>query len=121
MTPLIEIKNVPIEIEMKVSRAKLEHTRGTADLEISRENGGLSIKSRPIRLNIDTFEARNSIVPSPTRSIEQSAQLGKEASYEATATYAQQGHLLLQAKVREGGYRRCQPQTFCSGAVTRQR
>ena len=33
MTPLIEIKSVPIEIEMKVSHAKLEYTRGTADLE----------------------------------------------------------------------------------------
>ena len=57
MGPLIEITNVPIEIEMKVSLAKLEYTRGTAELEISRDNGGLSIKSRPIRLNIDTFEA----------------------------------------------------------------
>lgn len=56
MGPLIEITNVPIEIEMKVSHAKLEYTRGTAELEISRDNGGLSIKSRPIRLNIDTFE-----------------------------------------------------------------
>ena len=56
MYPLIEIKTVPIEIEMKVSHAKLEYSRGTADLEISRgDNGGLSIKSRPIRLNIDTF------------------------------------------------------------------
>ena len=62
MGPLIEITNVPIEIEMKVSHAKLEYTRGTAELEISRDNGGLSIKSRPIRLNIDTFEARNSVV-----------------------------------------------------------
>ena len=31
MGPLIEITNVPIEIEMKVSHAKLEYTRGTAN------------------------------------------------------------------------------------------
>ena len=48
MYPLIEIKTVPIEIEMKVSHAKLEYSRGTADLEISRNEGGLSIKSRSI-------------------------------------------------------------------------
>ena len=99
MTPLIEIKNVPIEIEMKVSHAKLEYSRGTADLEISRNQGGLSIKSKPIHLNIDTFEARNSVMPTTATSIEQSAQKGKQAVYEATASYAQQGQLLLKAKI----------------------
>ena len=99
MMPLIEIKTVPIEIEMKVSHAKLEYTRGTADLEISRNEGGLSIKSRPIKLNIDTFEARNSVVPTAMRSIEQYAQKGQQASYTATATYAQQGQMLLDAKI----------------------
>ena len=99
MTPLIEIKSVPIEIEMKISHAKLEYSRGTADLEISRDKGGLSIKSKPIHLNIDTFEARNSIRPTTATSIKQNAERGKQAVYEATATYAQQGQLLLKAKV----------------------
>lgn len=99
MTQLIEIKNVPIEIEMKVSHAKLEYSRGTADLEISRNEGGLSIRSKPIQLNIDTFEARNTIMPTTMRSIEQRAEKGKQAVYEATATYAQQGQLLLKAKI----------------------
>jgi hypothetical protein len=99
MTPLIEIKSVPIEIEMKISHAKLEYTRGTADLEISRDDGGLNITSRPIQLNIDTFEARNSVVPTTFRSIEQSAQKGMQAAYEATATYAQQGQLLLKTQI----------------------
>ena len=99
MYPLIEIKTVPIEIEMKVTHAKMEYSRGTAELEISRGDGGLSIKSRPIRLNIDTFEARNSVCPTAMRSVEQYAQQGKQASYEATATYAQQGQMLLDAKI----------------------
>ena len=101
MGPLIEITNVPIEIEMKVSHAKLEYTRGTAELEISRDNGGLSIKSRPIRLNIDTFESRNSVVPTAVRSIQQSAEKGLQAAYQATATYAQQGELLLKTQIGE--------------------
>ena len=67
MYPLIEIKTVPIEIEMKVTHAKMEYSRGTAELEISRGEGGMSIKSRPIRLNIDTFEARNSVCPTAIR------------------------------------------------------
>lgn len=102
MFPLIEITTVPIEIEMKVTDAKLEYARGTADLEISRnDGGGLHIKSRPIRLNVDTFEARNSIVPSTATAISQSAERGTQVSYEATAAYARQGKLLLNAKVGE--------------------
>ena len=77
MYPLIEIKSVPIEIEMKTTQSRWEYARGTADLEISRDKGGLSIHSRPIRLNIDTFEARNSIVPTPARSVVQNAQKGQ--------------------------------------------
>lgn len=99
MANLIEITSVPIEIEMKVNHASLEYTRGTADLEISKQNGGLSIKSRPIRLNIDTFEARNSVRPSVATSVQQSANKGQEAVYAATAAYAQQGQLLLKAEV----------------------
>ncbi len=101
MNPLIEIKSVPIEIEMKVSHAKLEYTRGTADLEISREKGGLRIHSKPIQLKIDTFEARSSVVPTTAQSIAQNAQRGKQAVYEATAEYARQGQLLLTAKIGE--------------------
>lgn len=103
MYPLIEIKSVPIEIKMNVKHAQLEYKRGTAEMEVSRDsNGGLSIKSRPIKLNLDSFEARNSITPTTVRSIEQAAQSGKQASYQATATYAQQGKLLLNAQVGEG-------------------
>jgi len=100
--PLIEIKTVPIEIQMKVKNASLEYTRGTAEMEVSRsDTGGLSIKSRPIKLRLDTFEARNSIVPTAMRSIEQTAQKGQQAAYQATATYAQQGDLYLNAKLGE--------------------
>ena len=95
MSQLIEIKSVPIEIEMKVSPARLEYTHASADLEISRDRGGLNIKSRPIRLNVDTFEMRNSILPSPATSIEQLPQKGGQGAYDATATFAQHGYLLL--------------------------
>ena len=51
MDPLIEIKTVPIEIQMKVTRAHLEYARGTAQVEISRDKGGLNIRSQPIQVN----------------------------------------------------------------------
>ena len=99
--PLIEITSVPIKIEMQITDAKLEYSRGSVDMEITRDKGGMSIKSKPIRLNLDTFEARNSVVPTLANQIKSSAQAGRQAAYEATATYAQQGQLLLHAKIGE--------------------
>ena len=101
MKPLIEITTVPIQIEMKTTNAKLEYARGTAEMEISRNEGGLQIKSKPIRVNIDTFEARNSITPTLARRIEQDAEKGKQAAYEATATFVQQGQMMMKTKLGE--------------------
>lgn len=97
--PLIEIQSVPVSISMKVTNAKLEYNHGSADLQISRGEGGLNIKSSPIRVKIDTFEARNSLSPTVARSIQQNAQKGQQAAYSATATYARQGQLLLDTQL----------------------
>ena len=99
MQPLIEIQTIPIEIQMKVTDARLEYARGTANLEISRDKGGLQIRSQPIQINIDTFEARNSIVPTTMRSIEQKAQKGRQAAYEATASISREGRMMMEATV----------------------
>ena len=102
MKPLIEITTVPIQIEMKTTNAKLEYARGTAEMEITRQdNGGLQIKSRPIKVNIDTYEARNSLTPTIARYLEQGSQKGQQAAYEATATYARQGQLMMETKIGE--------------------
>lgn len=101
MERLIEIKTVPIELEMKVNHALLNYKRSTVDLEISRNQGGLQIRSKPIKVNIDTFEARNSVSPTAMRSIEQAAQRGQQKVYDTTATYARRGDLLLEAKIGE--------------------
>lgn len=98
MQPLIEITTVPIQIEMKTTSAKLEYARGTAEMEISRNQGGLSIKSRPIRVNIDTYEASNSVTPTLARNLEQGAQKGQQAAYQATSTYVDQGQMMMKTK-----------------------
>lgn len=101
MEQLIEITRVPIEIEMKTSRAQLKHVQASAELEISRDPGKLSIKSRPIQLNMDTFEMRSSIMPTPAQSVQKNAQEGRQAAYTATASYAQEGELYLKAQIGE--------------------
>lgn len=99
MYPLIEIQTVPIEIQMKVTNARLEYAKGTAQMEISRDKRGLQIRSNPIKVNIDTFEARNSVVPTTAQSIQQSAQKGLQASYEATAVLAKRGRAMMESTV----------------------
>ncbi len=102
MEQLIKITTVPIEYELKMNDAKLQRRSGTAELEISRDRGGIKIKSSPIKVNIDTFEARNSISPSAARSIAQLPDKGRTAAYQATAQFAKEGKMLLKAKLGEG-------------------
>ena len=99
MRPLIEIQTIPIEIQMKTTNAHLEYARGTAQMEDSRDRRGHQIRSQPIRGNIDTFEARSSIVPTTAQSIQQGAAQGQRAAYEATAVLAQEGRMMMEAKI----------------------
>ena len=99
MRPLIEIQTIPIEIQMKTTNAHLEYARGTAQMEVSRDRRGLQIRNQPIRVNIDTFEARSSIVPTTAQSIQQGAAQGQRAAYEATAVLAQEGRMMMEAKI----------------------
>lgn len=99
MEPLIRITTIPIEYELKVTNARLEYKNATAEVEISRDKGGMTIKSHPIKLHLDTYDARNSVCPTTAESVRQSAQKGRTAAYEATATLAKEGALLLNAKV----------------------
>ncbi|MGC4019593.1 MAG: DUF6470 family protein [Muricomes sp.] len=102
MDQLLKITTIPIEYELKVNNARLERRNGTAELEISRDEGGMKIKSRPIRLRLDTYEARNSVVPTTKNAIYAAAEKGQQATYEATAQFAREGQLLLKAQIGEG-------------------
>ena len=99
MDPLIEITTIPIEIEMKVTNARLEYHRGTAQMQVSRDKGGLRIQSQPIRVNIDTFESRSSVTPTTPQVIQQQAQKGVQGAYRATAVLAQQGRMMMEAQI----------------------
>lgn len=101
MEPLLKITTVPLKFEMTVNNARLEYNNSNAQLEISRDDGGLKIKSNPIKLDIDSFECYNSVNPTAKTSIKDAAEKGKMAAYEATAAYAREGKLFLNAKIGE--------------------
>ena len=95
MKPLLEIRSIPISIQYKVNPAQIERKNVKAEVEISRDKKGLSIKSRPIKLSIDSFDAKNSVAKTPIKSVEEAATLGKEAALTATATYAKEGSMMV--------------------------
>ena len=101
MRPLIQIQTIPIAIEFRTTPARLEHSTTRTEVEIRRDQRGLSINSRPIRLNMDSFEARNTISPTAMRSMEQNASLGRQAAFEAIATFANEGNMMMDIHLRE--------------------
>lgn len=102
MEQLIKITTIPISYELKINDARLERHNGTAEVEISRNKGGMQIKSGPIQIRLDTYEARNSVVPTTKTAIYEAAEKGRTAAYEAAAQYAQEGKLMLQTQIGEG-------------------
>ena len=99
MEPLIRITTVPIKYELKIERAKLEYKRSVAQLETRRKKGQMSMKSRQIKVHIDTYDARNSVCPTTMEKVRQSAAEVKAAASEAAATYAKEGALLLDSEI----------------------
>lgn len=109
MIPLIEIKSVPIELQMKTTSPSLKYTSGTVEMEISRsEQGGVDVKSRSIQVRQDSFEPRSAAYrPSIPNVAGQSAVTASSAQagggvYEVTSAYADQGQISL--SVRLGQY-----------------
>lgn len=105
MKPLIEIQIVAISFELKVTNAQYKTAETTAQLEMNTEKGGLRIKSSPVKLNIDTYEARKSAGNgSVIDSVNAYGQKGKQAAYSATARYAQEGQIHVDAKFNEEAF-----------------
>lgn len=95
MEQLLKITTVPLQYELTVTKARLEYQNSKAELQIKRHDGSFSMKSRLAKLNIDTFNARNSVTPSLATTMSQIADKGVRAAYDATAQFASEGKLML--------------------------
>ena len=58
MEQLLKITTIPLEYQLKIQNARLEYSNSTASLDMDRTPGEFSIKSRPAKLNLDTYEAK---------------------------------------------------------------
>jgi len=100
MKPLLEIRNIPISIEYKTSKAHYEIVNTLASVEITHSKSGLEMQMKPIRLNFDTIEASNSIgITSVIKSVGDFSKKGLKATYDATASYAEEGNMMLNISV----------------------
>lgn len=99
MKPLLQIKTIPLKYELKIQRAELKYNSSKTNMFEKNDKGGLEIQSRPSKLNMDTFNARNSVCPTTMTSVRQAAESGLQAAMEATATYAKEGAILLDPNI----------------------
>jgi hypothetical protein len=102
MEPLLEIKTIPMSLEMRINKARFELATTNATFEMSRSKGGLQMQMKPAKLKIDTIEARYSAgIKDAMRLISDFAKKGVQAAYEATATYAREGNLMLDINIMD--------------------
>lgn len=95
MEQLLKLTTIPMQYQLKVTNAKLEYQNQHPTLTMETTRGGLSMKSRPAKLNIDSSEARNSVLPSPKRVVAQNAQKGIEAAQGTAAQFAQEQRVMF--------------------------
>ena len=96
---LLQITTIPIQIEIKVTNAKFEHNEEYTQpkVNISTKNGEYVMEAEPLKLNIDTYEARKSLGPGHMTDgdiLEQKAQEGFSIAFQGTAKVASEGDQL---------------------------
>ncbi|WP_333650737.1 DUF6470 family protein [Lacrimispora sp.] len=99
MEALLRITTIPMEYEMKIQKARLEYSSSKSDVTMNRDRGGMTMENHPIKVRLDTYNARNSVCPTTTESVRQAADKGKAAALDATAAYAKESAMLLDPKI----------------------
>lgn len=95
---LLQITTVPIKIEIKVTNATFEYPDDRQPkVNISTKNGGLVIEAEPLKLNIDTYEARKSLGyghMNDADMLKQKANDGWSLAFQGTARVSAEGDML---------------------------
>ena len=95
---LLQITTIPISIEIKVTNAKYEYPEDRQPkVSITNTEGGYVMKAEPIKVNIDTYEARKSLGYGHMNDgdmMSQKAQEGFSIAFQGTAKVASEGNML---------------------------
>lgn len=102
MDPLLKIQTVPCVLEFRAQPARMEMQQPEARLEITRDKKGLTIESEPIKIQLDTTEARSSIgMKSVRKAIDEAAKRGVQLGYEAIGRIAEDGNFLMDIHLKQ--------------------
>lgn len=92
---LLQITTIPISIEIKVTNAKFEPSETKQPkVNITTENGEFVMKAEPLRINIDTYQARKSMGYGNMTDgdmLKQKASEGFTLAFQGTARVTSQG------------------------------
>ncbi len=95
---LLKITTIPISIEIKITKAKLELPEDRQPkVNITTKNGGFVMEAEPIKINIDTYQARKSLGYGHMTDgdmLAQKAQEGFSLAFQGTAKVASNGDAL---------------------------
>ena len=95
---LLRITTIPISIEIKITKAKLELPEDRQPkVNITTKNGGFVMEAEPLKINIDTYEARKSLGLGHMTDgdmLAQKAQEGFSLAFQGTARVASNGDAL---------------------------
>lgn len=100
MDRLIELQIVPAQIEIRKTEAKIEYVNAKAQQQMSRNDGGMTIKTTPTKVNVDTYECRKSIGEAFMNvgdHIAEFANKGISKAQNSTAEYANRGQQQMKA------------------------
>lgn len=101
MGQLIKISTTDIQIEQTTRQGYVKQSTQEASHNMTRIEGGLSIKSSLAKLHIDQSAAFDSVTPSTKTAIAQAASKGERAVDESMQKYVSRGKQMMNAQVGE--------------------
>ncbi len=95
---LIQITTIPINIEIKITNAKFDFPEDRQPkVNITTKNGGYVMEAEPLKVNIDTYEARKSLGYGHMNDADMMAQKAHEGwsiAFQGTAKVSAEGNQL---------------------------
>ena len=95
MKPLIEIKTIPISIEFKTNSAKFERVDSKADIKVTRDNKGLTMRSNPIKVKLDSSKSKDTFSKTTAKNSPAPSDVSKKPAFRATARFVEEGKMKL--------------------------
>lgn len=93
MEQLLEIHSIPIVIKCSVNRETVEKKDLTADVELSRNDDGFSLRCKAISVNMDSFKDKMN-----NNNSEYNDSANNEQKYDASAMFTSNGEISVDYK-----------------------